>query len=88
MTNVARFFFAGLAALALVRCGTSSPDDIPPPVVAVKQVCPAVKTWQPAELGMLATSMAAVPMASPIWIMEMEWQSLRDQARACTKAQQ
>lgn len=67
-----------LAALVLASCASPPPAD-------VRVECPPIRTWTPAEQAALAAALSAIPEGSVVWVLERDWQSMRDAARACKK---
>lgn len=65
-----------ILTLALAACAS------PPPVVT-KAVCPPVQKWSRADQLDLANALAPIPESSLIWRMQGEWQTLRDELKAC-----
>ncbi len=80
-----RAAFAILACVALAGCaGDDKPAAGPvaaPPVVRCGTVTPFSKEQQEA----LAEALMALPADSPVWQMERDWETMRDEARACAQ---
>ena len=58
---------------------------VSPPPADVRVECPPIRTWTPAEQTALAAALSAIPEGSVVWVLERDWQSMRDAARACKK---
>lgn len=90
-----RALFVALA-LALAACSTKPPAPITAADFGAKQesypIAPAqfsaasaCRQWTKAELVALANQLAPLDALSPAWLMEHEWQRLRD-AASCPSA--
>ena len=58
-----------------------------PKVEAVKQVCIPFRPWNDADLKILAGTLAAIPPASPVMRMALDWRRYYGDAKACNDAQ-
>ncbi len=83
------------AALALAGCASR---DIPAPAAATalprpetlappRQACPPFHPWSDADLKILAATIAAIPQASILVRMALDWRRYYGDARACAEAQ-
>lgn len=53
--------------------------------IASPAVCPPVTPWSPQEQQNLALALQPFPGDSPLWMLEKDWQTMRDDLRACQK---
>lgn len=78
-------------ALMLAACAsTPAPAPASPPQTAlpppVKQVCIPVTPWTMQQQADLANALAPIPETSPIVRLLLDWEKMRDEAKACIKA--
>lgn len=73
-----------LGACASTPAPAPASATLPPPV---KQVCITPALWTMQQQADLANALAPIPQASAIWVLELDWQRMRDEANACLKAQ-
>jgi hypothetical protein len=68
------------AVFALAGCATT------PPTNSVVVRCGINSAWSAAEQLDLADALDPIPVASPIWHLEMDWQAMRDANKACANS--
>lgn len=82
--------FAAVVLAACQSAPSSAPVPAPKPtpiVQAVKQVCPSFHEWSAADLKILGGTLAAIPEASILNRMALDWRRYYGDAKACNGAQ-
>lgn len=75
-----------LFAVLMLGCASGAgATRSPTPIVQTAVQCIPIRTWTKAEQKQLAATLKPVAESSVLWKLEMDWQRMRDAARACSR---